>query len=124
MNAFVDAFKNLDFEAMGLLMTGSLEEGFKKAESMGFPLMDPEESENLPAEVRLGLEKMAIEHLSRLTVVNSGYVGDEFHFELGGPPPELEIPGMVISKLDAPNELYKMRKENGLWRIYDNETLD
>ena len=124
MNAFVDAFKNLDFEAMGLLMTGSLEEGFKKAESMGFPLMDPEESENLPAEVRLGLEKMVIEHFSRLTVVNSGYVGDEFHFELGGPPPELEIPGMVISNLDAPNELYKMRKENGLWRIYGSETLD
>ena len=124
MNAYVDAFKNLDFEAMGLLMTGSIKEGFKRAESMGFPLMDPEESENLPAEVRLGVEKMAIEHLSRLTVVNSGYVGDEFHFELGGPPPELEIPGMDISDLDAPNELYKMRKEKGLWRIYDNETLD
>ncbi len=124
MNAYVDAFKNLDFEAMGLLMTGSLKDGFKRAESMGFPLMDPEESENLPAEVRQGVEKMVIEHLSRLTVVNSGYVGDEFHFELGGPPPELEIPGMVISNLDAPNELYKMRKENGLWRIYDNETLD
>ena len=124
MNAFVDAFKNLDFEAMGLLMTGSAKEGIKKVESMGFPLMDPEESENLPAEVRLGLEKMVIEHFSRLTVVNSGYVGDEFHFELGGPPPELEIPGMVISNLDAPNELYKMRKENGLWRIYGSETLD
>ena len=124
MNAYVDAFKNLDFEAMGLLMTGSLKDGFKRAESMGFPLMDPEESENLPAEVRQGVEKMVIEHLSSLTVVNSGYVGDEFHFELGGPPPELEIPGMVISNLDAPNELYKMRKENGLWRIYDNETLD
>ena len=124
MNAYVDAFKNLDFEAMSLLMTGSAKEGFKRAESMRFPLMDPEESENLPAEVRLGLEKMVIEHLSRLTVVNSGYVGDEFHFELGGPPPEPEIPGMVISKLDAPNELYKMRKEKGLWRIYDNETLD
>ena len=124
MNAFVDAFKNLDFEAMGLLMTGSAKEGIKKVESMGFPLMDPEESENLPAEVRLGLEKMVIEHFSRLTVVNSGYVGDEFHFEVGGPPPELEIPGMGISNLDAPNELYKMRKENGLWRIYGSETLD
>ncbi len=124
MNAYVDAFKNLDFEAMNLLMTGSAKEGFKRAESMRFPLIAPVESENLPAEVRLGLEKMAIEHLSRVTVVNSGYVGDEFHFELGGPPPEPEIPGVVISKLDAPNELYKMQKENGVWRIYDNETLD
>ena len=128
MNAYVDAFKNLDFEAMGLLMTGPVKEGFKEAESLGFPLIAPEESKNLPAEVRLGVEKMAIEYLSRLTVVNSGYVGDKFHFELGfelgGPPPEPEIPGMVISKLDAPNELYKMRKENGVWRIYDNETLD
>ena len=124
MNAYVDAFKNLDFETMGLLMTGSAKDGFKRVESMGFPLMDPEESEELPDEVRQGLEKMVIENLSRLTIVNSGYVGDEFHFELGGPPPELEIPGMVISQIRAPNELYKMRKENGSWRIYDNETLD
>ena len=124
MNAYVDAFKKLDFETMGLLMTGSAKDGFNRAGSMRFPLMDPEGSEELPTEARQGLEKMVIEHFSRLTVVNSGYVGDEFHFELGGPPPELEIPGMVISKLDASNELYKMRKEKGLWRIYDNETLD
>ena len=124
MNAYVNAFKNLDFETMGLLMTGSAKDGFNRAESMRFPLMDPEGSEELPAEARQGLEKMVIEYFSRLTVVNSGYVGDEFHFELGGPPPELEIPGVVISKLDASNELYKMRKEKGLWRIYDNETLD
>ena len=124
MGAFVEAFKALDFETMGALMTGSAKDGFKRVESMGFPLMDPEVSEELPAEARQGLEKMVIEQFSRLTVVNSGHVGDEFHFELGGPPPELEIPGMVISKLDAPNELYKMRKEKGLWRIYDHKTLD
>ena len=123
MKAYVEAFKNLDFEVMGSLMTGSAREGFENVKAMGFPLMDPE-PKDMPEEARLGVEKMAIEYFSRLTVVNSGYVGDEFHFELGGPLPESKIPGMDVSETRTPNELYRMRKENGVWRIYDNETLD
>ena len=42
MNTFVEAFKNLNFEAMGSLMTGIAKEGFEEAAAMGFPLMDPE----------------------------------------------------------------------------------
>ena len=48
--------------------------------------MDPEETEDMPAETRQMLEQMLINRLSRLRVVNSEYVGDEFHFELGGGP--------------------------------------
>ena len=123
MNAYVEAFKNLDFEGMSLLMTGSAKEGMNKAAAKGFPLMTPEETKDLPTEARQMVEQVFIEHLSRVRVVNSEYVGDEFHFELGGPPPEIKIPGIVISEVRAPNELYKMRKEGGVWRIYESETL-
>ena len=109
---------------MSLLMTGSAKEGINKAAARGFPLMDPEETKDLPAEARQMVEQIAIESLSRIRVVSSEYVGDEYHFELGGPPPEVKIPGIVISEVRAPNELYKMRKEGGVWRIYGNETLD
>ncbi len=93
MDAYVEAFKNLDFEGMSLLMTGSAKEGMNKAAAKGFPLMTPEETKDLPTEARQMVEQMMIEFLSRVRVVNSEYVGDEFHFELGGPPPEIKIPG-------------------------------
>ena len=119
----MEAFKNLDFEVMGSLMTGSAREGFERVKAMGFSLTDPE-LKDMPDEARQIIEQIAIESASRVTVVNSKYVGDEYYFELGVPPPEIKMPGIVISEVHAPNELYKMRKENGVWRIYDNETLD
>lgn len=125
MNTFVKAFKNMDFEAMGSLMTGTAKEEFEKAAVMGFPLMDPQIVPEMPAEIRQMVEQTVLEHFSRLEVVSSKYVGDEFHFKMGGPPPEMpEISGMAISKVSASNEIIKMRKENGVWRIYDSETLD
>ena len=125
MNTFVTAFKNMDFEAMEPLMTGTAKEEFKKAAAMGFPLMAPEIVPDMPAEMRQMVEQTVLEHFSRLEVVSSKYVGDEFHFKMGGPPPEMpEISGMEISKVSASNEIIKMRKENGVWRIYDSETLD
>ena len=129
MNTFVQAFKTLDFETMGSLMTGNAKEGHEETAAMGFPLIDPQELKDFPAEMRRMVEQMSekifLEFVSRLEVVNSEYVGDEFHFELGGRPPEVpETPGLEISLVSAPNELYKMRKENGAWRVYENETLD
>ena len=129
MNTFVQAFKTLDFETMGSLMTGNAKEGHEETAAMNFPLIDPQELKDFPAEMRRMVEQMSekifLEFVSRLEVVNSEYVGDEFHFELGGRPPEVpETPGLEISLVSAPNELYKMRKENGVWRVYDSETLD
>lgn len=126
MNDFVEAFRNLDFETMGLLTTGAAKEEFG---SLGTPLIDPEELKDFPAEMRQMVEqmseKMFVEFVSRIEVVKSEHVGDEFHFELGGRPPEVpETPGLEISFVGAPNELFKMRKENGAWRVYESETLD
>ena len=124
MNAFVEAFKSLNFEAMGALMTGIAKEGFEEFAAMGFPLMDPEELKDSSPEMRQMGEQIFLESISRLEVMNSEYVGDEFHFELGIQPPEVpEIQGMEVS-IVAPNTIFKMRKENGVWRIYDSEMLD
>ena len=120
MYTFVKAFKIMDFEAMDPLMTGVAKERFNEAAAMGFPLMAPENAPDMPAEMRQVVEQTVLEHFSRLEVVSSKYVGDEFLFGLGAPPPK--IPG--VSKVNAPNEIYKMRKENGVWRIYDSETSD
>ncbi len=129
MNIYIDAFKSLDFEVMGSLMIGVAKDGFEEAAGMGFPLMDPEELKDLPVEMHQMVEQQMrdqmLKHFSGLEIVSSKYVGDEFHFEIGGPPPEiLGTPAIVISEVRAPNELYKMRKENGAWRIYESETLN
>ena len=155
MHAYVSALRNIDFETMRSLSTERLKEGLDNAAADDdFPIMDPnelrdeldglqDELKNLPIEMREMAEQqiqnaeqqiwsvepqmrsMVFKHLSQLEVIRSEYVGDEFHFELGGPTPEIpEIPGIEVSEVVAPNELYKMRKENGAWRVYNNETLD
>ncbi len=140
MNAYVEALRNIDFETMRSLSTEHVKEGSDNATVDSFPIIDPDELrdelKDLPLEMREmvkqqirsvepHLRNIGLESLSRVKVVRSEYVDDEFHFELGGPTPDIpEIPGIEISKVTAPNELYKMRKENGAWRVYDNETLD
>ena len=56
-------------------------------------------------------------------VVGSEYVGDEFHFRMSIPMPELpEVPGMEVPEIpDSMTPLRKIRKENGVWRIYDSQ---
>ena len=66
-----------------------------------------------------------LKSISQPEVMRSEYVDDEFHFELGGPTPEMpKITGIEVSEVIAPNTLFKMRKENGVWRVYESETLD
>ena len=149
MNAYVNALRNVDFEAMRSLSTGHVKEGLDNTAADGFPIIDLEVGglkdlpRDLPVEMREVAEQeiqhveqqvrsaepqlgsMMLKYFSQREVVRSEYVGDEFHFELGGPTPGIpEIPGIEISTVAAPNELYKMRKENGMWRVYDSETLD
>ena len=76
MNAFVEAFKNLDSEAMLSIITERVRERFE---------MD---AENLTEDMRTQLSQM----LSSVKILSSEYVGDEFHFRLrvpGSHPPEV-----------------------------------
>ena len=85
-------------------MTGAAKEGCEEVAAMGFPVMNPEELKDLPVEMRQIVEQqmrsMVLQKFSQIKVVRSEYVGDEFHFELGGLSPE--IPGMKVSEVSAP----------------------
>ena len=63
-------------------------------------------------------------------VVSSEHVGDEFHFRLRTRMPEMllekaeisQVPGLDIPEMpempDSATQLHKIRKENGVWRLY------
>ena len=67
--------------------------------------------ENVQEAVRM---KQYQDALSQLEIVSSEYVGNEFHFQL-------RMPMMEMS--EDSDILHKMRKENGVWRIYDIEAF-
>ena len=58
--------------------------------------------------------------LSSAEVLNSEYVGDELHFQIRIASPD--IPGVsdlgIPEMSKMPDQLNKIRKENGVWRIY------
>ena len=136
MYAYVEALKNSDADAMRSLVTGTVKEQFEESAPGEAPSKIEvgrvrNESET-PDEV---VEEMANEllqqHLfepfremySRTEVVGGEYVGDEFHFQLRMPAPEIpEIPAveLTFSSPPSPTDTFlKMRKENGAWRIYE-----
>ena len=93
MNAFVEAFKNLDSETIRPMLIGNARETFDS------------DFEEMPEDMRPQIRQM----LRQMEIVSSEYVGDEFHFRLRVPtaqPPEVPV---------------KMRKVEGVWFIYDNE---
>ena len=91
MNAFVEAFKNLDAEVVRSLLTEDAKETFKG------------DFEDVPEDMRPQMRQI----LRQMEVLSSEYVGDEFHFRLRVPMAE------------HPEVSVKMRKVEGIWRIYD-----
>ena len=90
MNAFVEAFKNLDVETLLPMLIGDARETFEG--DLG----------NVPEDMRPHISQL----LSQMEVLSSEYVDDEFHFRLkmpGGTPPEVSV---------------KMQKMEGAWFIY------
>lgn len=133
MNAYVDALRNLDTEGLLSLMTGAAKEEF---ESEMLPVFNGELPEDfadifygmLPEEtadeMMQGVKEMMQPVLKQMfgqaEVVSSEYVGDELHFQVRISSPE--IPGAsdlgIPEMSKMPDQLNKIRKENGLWRIY------
>ena len=140
MNAYVEALRSLDAEEMRSLMTGDAKEEF---ESEVLPvlngelpkelvdayynaahdmLLPPEKVEEMANEwmqlVKELMQPTLKQMFGQAEVVSSEYVGDEFHFRIRTSPPGIpEASGFEMPKI--PDSLYKIRKENGLWRIYD-----
>ena len=149
MHAYLEAFRNFDVDAMRSLLTGAAKEGFESS-LPAFRMMNGEFPEEVIEEaVNSGLPEEAIDEglqmaqgmmqtiskqmFSQTEIVSSEYVGDEFHFRLRMPLPEMpEILGMLeldISEVpetievpempEIPDFPHKMRKENGVWQIYE-----
>lgn len=136
MNAYVDALRNLDTEGLLSLMTGAAKEEF---ESEMLPVFNGELPEDfadifygmLPEEtademiqgVKEMMEPVLKQMFGQAEVVSSEYVGDELHFQVRVSTPEmpgasdLGIPEMP----KMPDQFNKIRKENGVWRIYNSQ---
>ena len=139
MYAYVEALKNSDADAMRSLVTGTVKEQFEESTPGEAPSKIEvgrvrNESEK-PDEVVEEMAKATIRQLeqqlfeptrkmySRTEVVGGEYVGDEFHFQLRMPALEIpEIPDVELNFSSPPSPtdtFFKMRKENGTWRIYE-----
>ena len=133
MNAYLKALRSLDVEVIRSLMTGTAKEEF---ESAMLPLLNgelPEEMaeifyDMLPAEkademvqrIREMMQPILKQMLGQAEVVSSEHVGDELHFRIRISAPE--IPGASGFEMpEIPDSLHKIRKENGVWRIYDHK---
>ena len=139
MYAYVEALKNSDVEAVGSLVTETVKEQFEESVPGEAPSkievgrvrneteMPDEVVEEMAEAATRQLEQQLFEPTrkmySRTEVVSSGYVGDEFHFQLRKPALEMpEIPDVEITFTSPPSPtdtFFKMRKENGAWRIYE-----
>ena len=156
MDFYVEAYKNLDFEAMlpyvtstaryeveaGIQMfSGGIQEAVLNNIVNHLPEGMPEDKTN---EVMQLMEETMHDPMfqeimqsiiSQVEVVGSEYVGDEFHFQFRMTLPKIEmpdlsnmpeIPGMEQPEIPELPEMpeyidstVKMRKENGVWQIYE-----
>ena len=145
MNAYLEAYKNLDLKAMLPLVTGAVREDIESS----IPALENTRAEIAEAgsETKQFTEGMLSQMLRRTGIVSSEYVGGECHFRLREPELQIgeliemvmqnlpeehqaalaEIPGAEMEKIAVemektpapPDILIKMRKENGAWRIYE-----
>ena len=151
MYAFVEAWRNSDFETMRSLLMADMRPSLPDDDSE-FSIetreVRHESSDDIPDEVHEAmveeemrqleplLEPLMVELFremqSQSSVVSSEYVGDEFHFLLRMPAPKIpKIPDsgeqgveISVSVTPPPDSLIKMRKEEGVWRVYEGAMLE
>lgn len=132
MNAYLKALRNLDIEGMRSLLVGDA----RKNLEANVPMLGGELPEEIlsifdeaPEEVvelmlpmmREMMPQMLKQMLGQAEIVKSEYVGDEYHFRVRVPPPEIPVPGgfEIPEMLVIPDSVLKMRKEDGVWLIYE-----
>ena len=102
--------------------------------SVAHDMLPPEMADEMVADMLQTAKELmrpALKQMyGRAEVVSSEHVGNEFHFRLSVPMPEMpdmseipQVPGLEIPEMpeipDSITRLRKIRKENGVWRIYD-----
>ena len=144
MNEFVEAWRNADFEAIRQLLTADMRRGLPDDSEIPIEIrevrheVDGVVQATAEEEIRQ-LEPEMVEFfrevLSQSSVVSSEYVDDEFHFllRMSAPPaPKIpdngergvEIVDISVSVTSPPDSLIKMRKEEGVWRVYEGPMLE
>ncbi len=147
MNEFVEALRNADFEAIRQLLTADMRRGLPDDSEIPIEIrevrheVDGVVQATAEEEIRQ-LEPEMVEFfreaLSQSSVVSSEYVDDEFHFllrMLAPPAPRIpkipdngergvEIVDISVSVTPPPDSLIKMRKEEGVWRVYEGPMLE
>lgn len=133
MNAYLEALRGVDVEVLLTLMTGAAKEAFERdmlpflkgalPEDIAdiFYDMLPEETANEMIQMMKEPMQQALKRmLGSAEIVSSEHVGDELHFQVRVSSPE--IPGAsdlgIPEMPKMPDQLNKIRKENGVWRIY------
>ena len=142
MYAYVEAWRNSDFKAMHPLLTADMRRGVPDGDaevSIDIREVRHESSDDRPDEVHEAMVEEEMRQLeplmivsfremqSQSSVVSSKYVGDEFHFRLRMPAPKIPDggeQGVEISVTPPPDLLIKMRKEEGVWRVYESAMLE
>ena len=149
MRAYVAICKTGNFEELLPLLTGTEKEEMKQV----LPFLKGDFSnevvdrviDNMPEGNSLSLEALEWampktreifrDMLGQAKIVSSGYVGDEFHFNLRTPNPFLKIisdllenPRLELHEMpeipmpeipESFDSVHKMRKEHGKWLIYE-----
>ena len=147
INAYLEAYKNLDFKAALPLVKGTVKEDIESS----IPDLENTIAEiaEAGADAKQFTEEILSQTLDRTEIVSSEYVDGEFHFRLREPKLQIgaligmmmqnlpeehqaaalaEMPGAEMERIAAEMEnrpapsdiLVKMRKENGAWRIYES----
>ena len=141
MNAYLEALRGVDVEVLLTLMTGAAKEAFEremlpflKGElpqdlidtyySVAHDMVPPEKLDGMADEWIQAMKEAMLpilkQMLSSAEIVSSEYVGDELHFQVRISSPEIPgASGLGIPEMPKmPDQLNKIRKENGVWRIY------
>ena len=127
MNAYVEAYRNLDIEAMLPYVTGTAQEMVKSymglfrgewAEKLYNVWRTEEKADGVIQTLKNAVQNPKVQPIFRQAeVLSSEFVGDEFHFQLR--MPWLEVDREMPNKSEAPYPTFKMRKEDGVWKIYE-----
>ena len=130
MNAYLKALRSLDAEGIRSLMTGAAKEEFESAMlpvlngelpqdvvDMYYDVMPADMVDEMLPMLREMMQPILKQMFGQVEIVSSEHVGDEFHFQIRIPSPEVPgASGFEMPKI--PDGLHKMRKENRVWRIY------
>ena len=142
MNAYVKALRSLDVEGILSVVAGAAKEEFEsemlpflKGElpqdlidtyySVAHDIVPPEKLDEMADEWIQAMKGAMLPVLKQMfgsaEIVSSEYVGDELHFQVRISSPEIPgASGLGIPEMSKmPDQLNKIRKENGVWRIYN-----